>query len=160
MSPYSKVHISFLRAIVNEKVKFLIIGGHAAIYHGVNRNTGDLDILVEPTKQNGEHVLAALKRLQLDIPAIEPEEFEEPLFLAIGFEPDAVDILTSTAGLDFENAFANAIDFSYEGVSVKILAINDLIKNKSSLNREGEKALLDKYDAEVLKKILKNKTKE
>jgi hypothetical protein len=146
VSPYSKVHISFLRAIVNEKVKFLIIGGHAAIYHGVNRNTGDLDILVEPTKQNGA--------------AIEPEEFEKPLFLAIGFEPDAVDILTSTAGLDFENVFTNAIDFSYEGVSIKILAINDLIKNKSSLNREGEKALLDKYDAEVLKKILKNKTKE
>jgi hypothetical protein len=32
-----------------------------------------------------------------------------------------------------------------------------LILNKEALNRDGEKALMDKYDAEVLKKIIQKK---
>jgi hypothetical protein len=45
-------------------------------------------------------------------------------------------------------------------ISARIIDIDDLIKNKESLNRPGEKSLLDKYDAEVLKKIRKNKKEE
>jgi predicted nucleotidyltransferase len=157
VSPYSKDHIKFLKAIVKHHVKFLIIGGHAAIYHGVNRNTGDLDILIEPTKQNGERLLVALKSIKLEIPKIDAKEFEKPLVLAFGLEPDAVDILNFTPGLEFEEVYSNSIDYTYESVKVKIIDIHDLIANKSALNRKGDKALLDKYDTKVLKKILKKK---
>jgi hypothetical protein len=34
----SKIHFDFLRALVKYEIKFILIGGHAAIYHGVNRN--------------------------------------------------------------------------------------------------------------------------
>jgi hypothetical protein len=35
----------------------ILIGRHAAIYYGVRRTTGDLDILIEPTKENGAKVM-------------------------------------------------------------------------------------------------------
>lgn len=40
-----------------------------------------------------------------------------------------------------------------------MIDIRDLIKNKEALHQEGEKALMDKYDAEVLKKIIQKDVK-
>lgn len=45
-------------------------------------------------------------------------------------------------------------------VKVHMVDARDLIRNKELLNRQGEKALLDKYDIEVLKKIVQKKNKE
>lgn len=154
MSLYSKEHEKFLRSLLKHKVKFLIIGGHAAIYYGVNRNTGDLDILIEPTKENGQRLLSALYELKLEVPEISLEEFEKPLVLAFGFEPDGIDILNYTPGIEFTEVYKNAIDTLFFELKIKLIDIRDLIRNKEALNRSGEKALLDKYDAEVLKKII------
>ena len=153
----SDEHILFLNALVKFKVSFIIIGGHAAIYHGVRRTTSDLDILVNPTQQNGEKIIEALKFLKLDLPEIVPSEFETNLVLSFGFEPDAVDILNFTPGLDFETVFQNSVEVDFSGIFVKMIDIRDLIRNKESLNRSGEKSLLDQYDVAVLKKIFQKK---
>lgn len=153
MSIFSQYHLEFLKALIQHGVKFLIIGGQAAIYYGVRRNTGDLDILVEPTRQNGEKLLLAFQEMKLVVEDVKPEEFEQQLFLGLGFEPDAVDILSITPGVDFESAFrqSNVIEDSH--VKLHIISLDDLIKNKEALNREGEKNLLDQYDVAVLRKI-------
>jgi predicted nucleotidyltransferase len=153
MTPYSKGHFDVLKAFWQHGVKFIVIGGHAAIYHGVRRNTGDIDILTEPTRKNGEKVIKALKELNLELPAIEPEEFEKELVLSFGLEPDAVDILNYTPGITFDSAYENSTIADFNGVSTRIINLEDLIKNKENLHREGQKSLLDKYDLEVLKKI-------
>lgn len=157
MSIHSPSHIAFLKALTKHQAKFLLIGGHAAIYHGVNRNTGDLDVLIEPTVSNGQQVLSALKELKLEIPDIEPLEFESPLVLSFGLEPDAIDILNFTPGLEFYQVYAKAIFVNFSGLNVPLIDIRDLIKNKESLNRSGEKSHLDKYDLEVLRKIISKK---
>lgn len=157
MSLYSKDHLRLLKSLLNNHVKFILIGGHAAIYYGVNRNTGDLDILIEPTRSNGLRLIQALKKIGLEVPEFEPDEFEQKLVLSFGLEPDAVDILNYTPGIDFNDAYNNSHSVDFSGLKVKIIDIRDLIKNKENLRREGEKSLLDKYDVEVLKKILKKK---
>jgi hypothetical protein len=155
VSLYSDDHIRFIRSLLEFQVKFIVIGGHAAIYYGVNRNTGDIDILIEPTRKNGQHLIQALKKMNLEIPEIDLAEFENKLVLSFGLEPDAVDILNYTPGIDFATAFQNAQMMDFSDLKIPIINITDLIKNKELLQREGEKSLLDKYDAEVLKKILK-----
>jgi predicted nucleotidyltransferase len=155
MSLYSEDHIRLLKSLLKHDVKFIIIGGHAAIYYGVNRNTGDLDILIEATAENGNRLLAALKAIGLEVPDISSKEFEERLVLSFGLEPDAVDILNYTPGIEFGLAYENAKEIDFSGVKTKIIDIRDLIKNKEHLKREGEKSLLDQYDVEVLKKVLK-----
>lgn len=155
MSLHSNNHILFLKALQKFEVKFLLIGGHAAIYYGVNRNTGDLDILIEPTSENGLKLLDTLKYLTLQIPDIEPKEFESPLVLSFGLEPDAVDILNYTPGIEFSQVYSNSIIVDFSGLKVSMIDIRDLILNKQALKRKGEKSLLDQYDLEVLKKIIK-----
>lgn len=41
-------------------VRYVTIGGVAAILHGVPRTTFDLDILIEATLENAQHLLDAL----------------------------------------------------------------------------------------------------
>jgi len=157
VSLYSDEHIRLLKHLLEFKVKFILVGGHAAIYYGVNRNTGDLDILIEPTQENGLRLLDALKKVGLEVPTINAREFETELVLSFGLPPDAVDILTFTPGIEFNSAFGNAQQIDFSGLKIPILDIRDLMKNKEKLRRKGEKSLLDKYDVEVLKKILKRK---
>lgn len=157
MSLYSEEHKKVLSSFIKHNVKFVIIGGHAAIYHGVNRNTGDLDILIEPTTANGKKLIEALKFIQLEVPDFQPEEFEDKLVLSFGLEPDAVDILNYTPGIEFSEVYNNSITVDFDGLRIHMIDIIDLIKNKEHLNRSGEKSHLDKYDIEVLKNILKKK---
>ena len=44
-------------------VKYLVIGGIAAVLYGVPRATFDLDILIEPTNENAQKLLDALSEL-------------------------------------------------------------------------------------------------
>jgi len=153
----SKDHIRFIQALLTFNVKFIILGGHAAIYYGVNRNTGDLGILIEPTAANGGKLIQALNSLKLEFPQLQLSEFERNLILSFGVEPDAVDILNYTPGLEFEKVYLNSIDVEFDGLLVRMIDIRDLLKNKESLNRVGEKAHLDRYDAEVLRRIIKER---
>ena len=41
-------------------VKYLVIGGIAAVLYGVPRATFDLDVLIEPSAQNAERLLKAM----------------------------------------------------------------------------------------------------
>jgi hypothetical protein len=50
----------FLRLLLSHRVRFVIVGAHALAAHGKPRFTGDIDVLVEPTKANATRVLAAL----------------------------------------------------------------------------------------------------
>jgi len=106
----------------------------------VNRNTGDLDVFVEPSKENGARVIKALRSLQLELPEFSPEEFEENLVLAFGFPPDAVDILNYTAGINFADAYTNSVKVDLHELNVRLIGIHDLIRNKENLQRTGEKA--------------------
>ena len=157
MRPFDEEHLKFLSALNLFKVKYVIVGGHAAIFHGVNRNTGDLDILIEATIENGRLLIAAMKSLHLEVPEIKDQEWTSNLVLSFGLEPDAVDILNFTPGLKFNDVHKNAIQIIQEKVPVPIIDIRDLIKNKEALNRSGEKAHLDKYDIEILRKIIKSR---
>jgi predicted nucleotidyltransferase len=157
MSIFSQYHVLFLKSLLEYDVKFLIVGGQAAIYHGVRRGTGDLDLLVEPTKENGIKILKAFKKLSLQAEDLKPEEFEGTLFLGLGFEPDAVDIFTHTEGVHFETAYEQAVEITDSGLKIRLISIENLIKNKESLNRNETKKILDQYDIQVLKKILKER---
>ena len=100
------------------------------------------------------------ERIELEIPHIDPAEFEKPIVLSFGFEPDAVDIINHTPGIEFQAAFENANTSNFNGVDIPVININDLIRNKESLKRAGEKSHLDQYDIAVLKKIANDKKGE
>jgi hypothetical protein len=157
MSFLGKVHERILRKFLYHRVDFVLVGGHAAVFHGVRRTTGDIDILVWPTKENGVKILRAFKDLKLDAADIQPEDFEQEQMFTFGVEPDAVDILTFSKGVSLERVFDNAQSKKIDDLRIDIIDIRDLIKNKESLNRSPEKNLVDQQDILALKRILKSR---
>lgn len=52
-----------LDALVSHQVEFVVIGGHAVIFHGHLRTTEDLDVIIRQSPENRARLLAALREV-------------------------------------------------------------------------------------------------
>jgi hypothetical protein len=56
----SQDYEEFIAALNAHGVRYLVVGAHAVAFHARPRATKDLDLLLEPSRQNAEKVLSAL----------------------------------------------------------------------------------------------------
>ena len=142
----------FIGLLNDNGVEYLAVGGYSVAHHGFPRYTGDFDIWINPTLNNGEKLLLVLKKFGFESLNISPEDFvKKDLVLQLGMEPLRIDILTSIDGVNlFEKAFANCDIAEYDELKINFIGYNDLITNKKSSGR-----LQDQRDIEELKKIKK-----
>jgi len=145
-------HYKDILSILSEKkVKFLLVGAYAMAVHGYPRSTMDIDLLVMPNAENALLVLQALVDFGAPTEDISVDDLQkEGLIFQIGVAPCRIDILTSIDGIKFEDAFARSEIVEIEGISVHVLSIPDLIKNKRATGRTKDLA-----DAEMLENIPK-----
>tara|TARA_R110002072_G_scaffold205713_4_gene363576 strand:+ start:4991 stop:5458 length:468 start_codon:yes stop_codon:yes gene_type:complete len=133
-----------LTALGAAEVAFLIVGAHALAAHGVVRATGDLDILVQPSPENAQRVVAALREFGAPLAAhgVSEEDFGLPgMVYQIGLPPRRIDLLTAISGVSFEEAWAGRIEIVVSDIHVALLGRDALIKNKLATGRK--KDLLD-----------------
>lgn len=137
-----------LQNLLNNEVRFLIVGAYAMAAHGYPRATGDLDIWVEPSPENSGNVYKSLSAFGAPLEQINAETFvEKRIVFQIGVVPRRIDVLTSIDGVEFDAAYGNKKNIEIEGITAPFLSKKDLIKNKESTGREK-----DKLDAKYLKK--------
>lgn len=136
-------------------VHYVVIGGVAAILHGVPRATFDLDILIEASPDNARRLLEALTDARMGTAAMtSPEEVLEN---AITVFQDRVrlDVQTTTPGVTFEKVWARRKTMNYQGQVFYILSKEDLIASKLAAGRE-----VDLEDARLLKLDENNEKKD
>lgn len=138
-----------LQALVDEKVKFLLVGAYALAAHGYPRATMDIDIWVLPAPDNADAVLRALRRFGAPLHNLSREDLQkEGTVFQIGVAPRRIDIMTAASGLRFDQAFAHAMAVDIEGIEVYIPSVADLIRNKRATGRTKDIA-----DAEALEDL-------
>ena len=138
-----------LRSLADEKVKFLLVGAYAMAAHGYPRATMDIDIWVMPEPDNAVAVLRAMRRFGAPLHNITKTDLEqEGTVFQIGIAPRRIDIITTASGLQFDEAFSHALLVDVEGISVRILSVPDLIRNKRATGRTKDLA-----DAEALESL-------
>ncbi|MBM4144315.1 MAG: hypothetical protein FJ225_12095 [Lentisphaerae bacterium] len=138
-----------LQALVDEKVKFLLVGAYALAAHGYPRATMDIDIWVMPAPDNADAVLRALRRFGAPLRNATRADFEkEGTVFQIGVAPRRIDIITAASGLQFEDTFRNSAAVDIEGIEIHIPAAADLIRNKRASGRTKDLA-----DAEALEQL-------
>ena len=123
------------KSLRSHDVKYLVIGGIAAILHGVPRVTLDLDILIEASDENAEALLLALEEAGLGTATmITPNQL---LKNEVTMFNDRVrlDVQTATPGIDFDEAWANRETMTYEGNEFPVLSVPDLLKSKLAAGR-------------------------
>ncbi len=133
-----------LQIFVEEKIRFLVVGGYAVIHHAQPRYTKDLDLWVEPTKENARKLMCAFHRFGLPLIGLTESDFAEPSTqFSIGVPPCEIDLLTSIPGLEFPPCWNNRELSDEEGIPVPYLSKTDLITAKKTAGRPQDLADLE-----------------
>ena len=115
----------------------------------VTRSTQDIDLLLLPSPQNAEKVVAALEAFGFGKGGVDPSLFQSPgQVVHLGVEPNRIDLLTSLNGLDTETIFSHLNRIDLQGRICPIISLEDLLVIKKASPR-----LKDRADAEELEQI-------
>ena len=136
-----------LQILLNNKVKFLIVGAYAMGVHGYPRATGDFDIWVENSLENSKNIYRSLSEFGVPLSEILEDTFtKKGIIFQIGVAPRRIDIITYIDGVNFEEAYKTKETIKLENLPLPFLSKENLIKNKQSTGREK-----DKLDIKYLK---------
>jgi len=117
-------------------VEYLVIGAHAVMFHTRPRFTKDLDVWVNPTMVNAKKVWAALKQFGAPLKGVGAGDFtDRQMVYQVGVDPNRIDVMMGTPGLEFEEAWANRVESTYGGVRIAIIGRGELIRTKRATGR-------------------------
>ena len=153
----------------------MVIGGIAVNLHGVERPTGDLDLLVSFEKSNLEKFISAMKAIGW-VPRLPVtfEEFSDPKKRAQWkkekgmkvfsiYNPkrplEPIDVMTEDY-IDFDKAYRNRVVETTTPGSISPISIPDLIRLRKIAGRERDKIdIMGLRQAEGYKGEKKKKTR-
>jgi len=138
-----------LLLLEKNRVRYLIIGGLAFIYHAKPRYTKDMDLWIDPDLENVRRANKALAEFGSPF-LINTEKKEE--ILQIGIAPDRIDLLRHVAGARFETAWKKRIRGKYGKVVANWIDLDSLIRIKGKIDHPRHKE-----DARVLREVRKRK---
>ncbi|MFH0879148.1 MAG: DUF6036 family nucleotidyltransferase [Lentisphaerota bacterium] len=118
------------------KVEYVVIGGIAAIIHGVPRATFDLDILIRADKDNATRLLKALLEAGLGTASLTTPDDVLANEITIFKDRVRIDVQTRTPGLDFDTAWENRDTLTYQGQDFYVATKKDLIASKRGAGRK------------------------
>ena len=133
-----------------EGVEYLVIGAHAVMFYAEPRFTKDIDIWVNPSVENAKKVWTALSKFGAPLSGIKVSDFTDPeLIYQIGVEPNRIDIMMGTAGVNFESAFSRAESSTYAGIPIRIIGKTDLITTKKITGRKQDLLDVDRLEEDT-----------
>ncbi len=127
-------------------VEYLVVGGYALAAHGHPRYTGDIDFWVRFAPENIPRVLAALNDFGFSSLGLAVDDFTEDTILQLGQPPRRIDILTAIDGVDFASCYARRESATLGGVTLNVIAREDLVTNKKATGRPKDQIDLDALD--------------
>ncbi len=151
-----KDYEEFLRLLNKNKVKYCIVGAYAVAFYGKPRFTKDMDILVEPSMENGKKIVKALSEFGFGILSLTEKDFsKQGNIIQLGYEPVRIDIMTSLEGCSFKRVWENREVGKYGRQRVVFVGLEDLIGVKKSSKRK-----IDQEDARFLRVRLQPRKKK
>jgi predicted nucleotidyltransferase len=145
-----------LKALYDQEVEFVIIGGAAAVLHGSAYVTGDLDICYSRRKEILKRLAMALAPIKpslrgapQDLPfRLDERTLQSGLNFTLTTDLGDVDILGEVTGL---GSYEKLLPFSEEmevfGMRCKVLTLEGLIKTKRAVGRKKDLMLLPELEA-------------
>lgn len=152
---------TFIRLLHEHRVRYLLVGGEAVIYHGYPRLTGGVDFFFEQTVDNCERLYAALEEFWSGhVPAVrDAEELLDPdVVVQFGRPPNRIDLIGKISGVSFDAAWRGRVRdvmrIGRKKVPLPIIGLAQLIANT---RRAGRAKDLD--DLEHLEALRKRRRK-
>lgn len=131
----------FLKLLIEHEVRYLLIGGYAVAAYGFKRNTKDIDFWVAVDDENARRLSAVLLAFDLPPETVQPDRLmAKDRILRIGHPPNRIEILTDISGVEFEECWTRRLTTAAHGISISLIARDDLIANKRASGRPQDLA--------------------
>jgi hypothetical protein len=133
------------RSFQKHDVKYVVIGGIAAVLYGVPRATFDLDILIQADPDNARRLLDALLDAGLGTASLTSADELLSNEITIFKDRVRIDVQISSPGLRFQDAWRARNTMEYQGQAFYVISLQDLIRSKWAAGRD-----VDLEDARLL----------
>lgn len=134
----------FIGSLTAHGVEFVVVGAYALAFHGAPRFTGDLDILIEPTRENAARLIAALDAFGFPVENLTPEAIADPRrMLQMGVPPVQIHVMSTITGVDWADVSADRIDGTLGAHRVHFLGRATFLRNKRAAGRPKDLADID-----------------
>ena len=159
MTPF----IPVIQAFEKESVRYVVVGGLAAIAHGVNRYTADIDFVIQLDQANAEHAMKVLTSLGLKPRApVDPMQFantetrktwirDKNMMVFSFFDPGdpflTIDIFIDYP-VEFDGLFDRSVVKKLGNLPVRVCSREDLLTMKRKAGRPK-----DLEDVRLLERI-------
>lgn len=153
-----------LKSLNDAGVKYVVIGGIAAIAHGSAYVTWDVDICYDPTPDNRKRLVALLLQWKAYLRGVEPglpwvldeRTLRDSPVLTLDTTMDKVNVMDRVAGVgDFAAVQTASEPTSVVGVPTRVLSLDALIAAKRAAGRH--KDLLALVELEALREIIRKR---
>lgn len=129
--------LELLSALNRHLAHYMVVGGHAVIFHGYLRPAKDLDLWIEPSIENAERVARALSAVRVYLAPEHIARLSKPN-LQMPIAGLYTELLTSVKGLEFPLAIARSSTANEQGVPCTVIGLEDLLECKRLLGRESD----------------------
>lgn len=135
------------RRLIEARVEFVLVGGFAALSHGVMRSTRDVDICCRFSAQNLMQIQKAFADLhpvhfpRTDLPLqLTPELCSQLKNLYLKTDLGRVDCLGEVLGIgNFDEVLKNSVELELPAGKCRVIGIDALIRAKEAMNRDHDR---------------------
>ncbi len=150
---FNKDYREMIECLQQEGVDFMLVGGYAVALYGLPRMTFDIDFWIMANPGNAATVMRALRAFGAPMMDLKEDDFHAPgMIFQIGNAPCRIDILSVVSGVAYEEAAPRAVTMEVDGISLKVISLDDLIANKRASGRPKDIA-----DVAALEKLKEKK---
>lgn len=137
----------FIVSLNSNNVRYLVLGGYAIAFHGHPRYTKDLDIWLELSEENAANVMQALDDFGFSGLGISDEDLlTSGMVVQLGYPPNRIDLINSPDGVDFNECYPARTEIDIDGLTIPVIDLENLKKNKKASGRLQDLADLEKLE--------------
>lgn len=141
----------FCALLTGHAVEFVIVGAHALAFHGAPRFTGDLDILVRPTEENGRRVLQAIADFGFPTSALTAADIAGgQKVIEMGVAPVQIHVMSQIDGVTWDDVWTSRQLGPLGSQTLFFIGRDAFLRNKRAAGRPKDLADVEALrDSEV-----------
>ncbi len=139
----------FLKLLNKHRVRYLLIGGYAVSLYGYVRATNDMDFWVSDDPVNKKRLKTVLEKFGFSRHSLPQDLFYLPgQILRMGIPPMRIEIVSTISGVAFKECFKARKRITVDDISINVISLPHLLKNKKASGRPQDLADYEKLNAE------------
>ena len=137
----------FIELLNKYNVEYMIVGAYALALYTRPRNTGDIDIFINRSKENSKLLIKVINDFGFEDAGIDESDFTfTGRIIQLGVSPVRIDIINDIDGVNFSDAYNRVERFKFGNVKANFISKIDIITNKKSSKRKKDQADLDELE--------------